>query len=67
MTSIKGYVDFLSLFKISPNINKINILLEKLQIQEIKELAFLIKPSNLKSLINNKIKKVLIRNRNLFE
>ena len=57
VTSIKGYVDFLSLFKISPNINKINILLEKLQIQEIKELAFLIKPSNLKSLINNKIKK----------
>ena len=55
--SIKGYVDFLSLFKASPNINKVNIILDKLQIQEIKKLSFLIKPSNVKSLINNNVKK----------
>ena len=57
VNSIKGYVDFLSLFKASPNINKINLSLNKLKIREVKELAFLLKPSNFKSLINNKIKK----------
>ena len=55
--NIKVYVDFLSLLKSSPKINKTNIILEELDINQLNKLSIIFKPSNLKSLINNKIKK----------
>ncbi len=55
--NIKAYIDFNSLLKSDPKIKKINIILEELDIAQLNELSKLIKPSNFKSLINNKIKK----------
>ncbi len=55
--NIKVYVDFLSLFKSQPKIKKINIVSKELDILEINKLSLIIKPSNFKSLVNNKIKK----------
>ena len=54
---IKVYIDFLSLLKTELKIKKININLEELNISQIKELSSLIKPSNFKSFLNQKIKK----------
>ena len=53
--NIKIYVDFLSLFQSLPKINKTNITLEELDINQLNKLSTIIKPSNFKSLINNKI------------
>ena len=53
---IKVYVDFISLLKSNPKIKKINLTLKELDINQLKNLSIAIKPSNLKSLINNKIK-----------
>ena len=55
--NIKVFIDFLSLLKSDPKIEKISINLEELDITELNKLSILIKPSNFKSLINNKIKK----------
>ena len=55
--NIKVFIDFLSLFKSDPKIEKIIINLEELDITQLNKLSILIKPSNFKSLINNKIKK----------
>ena len=55
--NIKIYIDFLSLFKSDPVIKKTNIVLEELDVSELNKLTKIIKPSNFKSLINNKIKK----------
>ena len=55
--NIKVYVDFLSLFKSDPRIKKSNLILEELNISQIKELSKIVKPSNFNSLLNNKIKK----------
>ena len=55
--NIKVFIDFLSLFKSNPKIEKIIINLEELDITQLNKLSILIKPSNFKSLINNKIKK----------
>ncbi|MDC0488897.1 AsmA-like C-terminal region-containing protein [Pelagibacteraceae bacterium] len=52
---IKVYVDFLSLLKNQTRIKKITLSLEELNIDQLKTLMTAIKPSNLKSLINNKI------------
>ena len=52
---IKVYVDFLSLLKSQIRIKKIALSLEELNINQLKILMIAIKPSNLKSLINNKI------------
>ncbi len=54
--NIKVYVDFLSIFKTSPNIKKINVNFVELEIDQIKNFSSLLKPSNFKSLVNNKIK-----------
>ena len=54
--NIKVYVDFLSLIKVNPEIKKINIILEELDITELNRLSKIIKPSNFKSLLNNKVK-----------
>ena len=54
--NIKVYIDFLSLIKSNPKIKKISFKLEELDINELKNLSKIIKPSNFKSLLNNKIK-----------
>ena len=47
----------LSLFKSDPKIKKTTLTLEELDITQLNKLSIIIKPSNFKSLINNKIKK----------
>ena len=56
MQNLKVYVDVLSLIKSKPKINKINLSLEELDVIELNNLSKLIKPSNFKSFLNNKIK-----------
>ena len=53
---IRVYIDFLSLIKSDPIIKKININLEELDVIELNKLSKVIKPSNFRSLVNNKIK-----------
>ena len=55
--NIKVYVDFLSLFESNLKIEKISLKLEELDIVQLNKLSTIIKPSNFKSLLNNKIKK----------
>ena len=54
--NVKLYIDFLSLLKSNPKIIKTNLILKELDITQLKKLSIIIKPSNLKSLLNNKIK-----------
>ena len=54
---IKVYIDFFSLIKTAPQIRKINIISDEIDISEVKDLSKAFKPSNLKDLINNNIKK----------
>ena len=54
--NIKVYIDFLSLFKSDTQIKKISLILKELDITQLKKLSAMIKPSNFKSLLNNKIK-----------
>ena len=54
--NIKVYIDFLSLFKSDTQIKKIVLILKELNITQIKKLSAMIKPSNFKSLLNNKVK-----------
>ena len=53
--NIKVYIDFLSLLKTELKIKKINITLVKLNIDQLGKLSKLIKPSNFKNFIRNKI------------
>ncbi len=55
--NIKVYVDFFSLLKSEPKIEKTSLILEELDITQLNKLSEMIKPSNFKSLLNNKIKK----------
>ena len=55
--NIKVYIDFLSLLKTDPKIEKINLTLKQIDINQLKDLSSVIKPSNLRSFINNKVKK----------
>ena len=52
--SIKVFTDFNSLINSDPKINKIEISLKKISISELKKVSAALKPSNLKSIINNK-------------
>ena len=54
---IKVYVDFLSLLSSSPDIKKINLIFYELKIDQFKNLAKTLKPSNFKSIVQNKISK----------
>ena len=56
VTSIKVYIDFLSLFKSDPTIKKIILVSKELDVVQISKLSSIIKPSTFKSLFNNKIK-----------
>tara|TARA_B100000941_G_scaffold289121_1_gene267399 strand:+ start:1105 stop:3276 length:2172 start_codon:yes stop_codon:yes gene_type:complete len=54
--NLKIYIDFLSLLKSKPKIQKTNIDLEELDVDELNKLLVVIKPSNFRSLLKNKIK-----------
>ena len=54
--NLKIYIDFLSLLKSKPKIQKTNIDLEELDVDELNKLLVIIKPSNFRSLLKNKIK-----------
>ena len=54
--NIKIYVDFLSVLKSKPIIKKTNLIMDELDIMQLNQLSAIIKPSNFKSLLNNKIK-----------
>ena len=54
--NIKVYIDFLSLFKSDTKIKKISLILKEIDITQLKKLSAMIKPSNFKSLLNNKVK-----------
>ncbi len=54
--NIKVYIDFLSLIKSDIKIKKTSISLEEIDIVKLKKLSSIIKPSNFKSLLNNKVK-----------
>ena len=55
--NIKAYIDFFSLLKSEPKIKKTNIILQELDITQLNKISALLKPSNFRSLLNNKIKK----------
>ena len=54
--NIKVYIDFLSLLKSDAKIKKISLILNELDVTQINKLSVMMKPSNFKSLLNNKIK-----------
>ena len=53
--NIKAYIDFLSLFKSSPKIKKVNLSLDQFNIEDSKEIISVLKPSNLKSFLRNNV------------
>ena len=55
--NVKAYLDFISLVKSNPKIDKINISSKEINIDQLKNIIIKTKPSNLNSLIINKIKK----------
>jgi len=57
VSNIKVYIDFLSLLKSDPKIKKISLVLEELDVTQLNKLSGMMKPSNFRSLLNNKIKK----------
>ena len=52
---VKVYLDFISLIKSKPKIDKVNISSDEVNIDQLKKIIFKMKPSNLNSLISNKI------------
>jgi len=54
--NVKVYLDFYSLIKSKSKIDKINILSKEININQLKEIIIKTKPSNLNSLITNKVK-----------
>ncbi len=59
--NIKVYVDFLALLKSDLVTKKINVTLEEINVFQLKKLSKIIKPSNFKSFLNNKIKEGKIK------
>ena len=55
--NIKVFIDFISIIKSNPKIESVSLILEELDINQLKEFSKIIKPSNFKSLLTNKIKK----------
>ncbi len=58
---IKVYLDFVSLIKTNPKLTKVNLETKELSADQLKKIIVKTKPSNLNSLINNKIKKGKIK------
>lgn len=55
--NLKVYINFLSIVKSDINIQKVNLQLNQLDLQNLKKLSFILKPSNLTSFLNNKVEK----------
>ena len=55
--NVKVFLDFLPLLKSDLKITKTILVLEELDITQLNKLSLIIKPSNFKSILNNKIKK----------
>ena len=53
--NIKAYVDFISLLKTEIKISKINIFFPNINLNQIKNISTLMKPSNFISFVNNKV------------
>ena len=53
--NVKAYLDFISLIKSKPKIDKINISSKEINIDQLKKIIIKTKPSSLNSLINNKV------------
>ena len=58
--NVKIYIDFLTLLKSEPIIKKTTLVLEEIDISQINEMSAMIKPSNFKSLLKNKIKEGVV-------
>jgi len=54
--NIEAYLDFISLIKSKPKINKINISSREINVDQLKKIIITTKPSSLNSLIINKVK-----------
>ena len=54
--SIKVYMDFLSILKTDPKIKKVTLELNRIKINQLKNISLIFKPSNFKSFLNNKVK-----------
>ena len=52
---IKLYLDLISLFKSDTQINKLNVLSDEIEIQQLKKILLKTKPTNMNSLIINKV------------
>ena len=55
VNSVKVYIDFFPLIKSDIKIKKINLILDKINIKDLKKISKAFKPSNIKSFLNNKI------------
>ena len=53
--SIKVYIDFMSIVKSVTRIEKINLVFDQIDIDQLKKISVTFKPSNLTSFLNNKI------------
>ena len=56
VNNIKVYIDFISLLKSNLKVIKISIFLKELEINQLSKFSKIMKPSNFKSILNNKIK-----------
>ena len=73
--NIKVYINFASFIKTNPQIERINLILNQLDIEMLKKLVVILKPSNFTSFIGNKIQQgkinteldIYLDNNNLFE
>ena len=54
--NIKVYIDFISLLKSDLKIKRISLILNELDVAQLNKLSKILKPSNFKSLLNNKVK-----------
>ena len=56
IANVKAYLDFISLIKSKPKINKINASSKEINVDQLKKIIIKTKPSNLNSLVINKVK-----------
>ncbi len=56
LQNVKAYIDFKSLFKSNPKIKKTSFVLKEIDVSNLNKLLSIIKPSNFKNLLSNRIK-----------
>jgi len=54
--NIKVYIDFISLLKSNLKIKRLSLILNELDVAQLNKLSKILKPSNFKSLLNNRVK-----------